>query len=162
MPYQPILATLGYVFSEDRNKVLMIRRDKNETDQHFGKYNGLGGKIEANEDVVSGMCREIHEEANITCKQLQLAGTISWPGFGKNGEDWFAFIFRILKWSGEPATENKEGSLHWVNCSDIANLNLWEGDKYFIPLVLNFSQQTFHGIMPYLNNQPVSWHVELI
>ena len=60
-------------------------------DQHLGKYNGLGGKLEADEDVASGMRREIMEEAGVECLALELRGTISWPGFGKQGEDWFGF-----------------------------------------------------------------------
>ncbi len=46
MPYTPILATLGYVMSPNGMEVLLIHRDRREGDQHLGKYNGLGGKIE--------------------------------------------------------------------------------------------------------------------
>ena len=80
----------------------------------FGKYNGLGGKLHADEDVVACMRREIREEAGIECESLRLAGTISWPGFGAGGEDWFGFIFRIDRFSGTPFTENAEGTLEWV------------------------------------------------
>ncbi len=81
MPYTPILATLGYVLSPDRKRVLMIHRNARGDDHHLGKYNGLGGKLETDEDVVAGMRREIHEEAGIDCTELSLRGTISWPGF---------------------------------------------------------------------------------
>ena len=37
---------------------------------------------ERNEDVVAGLRREVREEAGIECAEVQLAGTISWPGFG--------------------------------------------------------------------------------
>ncbi len=84
-PVQAIIATLGYVYSADRREILMIRRDARPDDVHFGKCNGLGGKLEAGEDVVSGMRREILEEAGLTCDALDLAGTISWPGFGRTG-----------------------------------------------------------------------------
>ncbi|WP_326562540.1 NUDIX domain-containing protein [Micromonospora sp. NBC_01796] len=99
---QAILATLGYVLSPDGSRVLMIRRDTRPDDLHFGYHNGLGGKLEPGEDVVAGMRREIREEAGIECEALELAGTISWPGFGRNGENWFGFLFRITRWSGTP------------------------------------------------------------
>src|SRR5690349_15003004 len=102
MPYTPILATLGYVLSPDGRRVLMIHRNVRDGDHHLGKYNGLGGKLEPNEDVVAGMCREIREEAGIECVELALRGTISWPGFGKGGEDWFGFLFRVNRFSGVP------------------------------------------------------------
>ena len=67
MTYTPIVATLGYVLSPDRSRVLMIHRNARPGDQHLGKYNGLGGKIERDEDVVACMRREIREEAGIEC-----------------------------------------------------------------------------------------------
>src|SRR3546814_10833134 len=88
MPYTPIVATLGYVLSPDGRQVLMLHRNARADDHHLGKYNGLGGKIEPDEDVLAGMRREIAEEAGIDCTALSLRGTISWPGFGKHGEDW--------------------------------------------------------------------------
>src|SRR5476651_600246 len=99
--FTPILATLGYVLSPDGKQVLLIERNRRPDDAHFGKFNGLGGKLEPHEDIVSGMKREIREEAGIECNSLRLRGTISWPGFGKNGEDWFGFIFLIDLWHGE-------------------------------------------------------------
>lgn len=160
MPYTPILATLGYVFSPDHAKVLMIHRNKRPDDPHFGKYNGLGGKLERNEDIVSGLRREIREEAGIECLDLDLAGTISWPGFGKNGEDWFGFIFRIDRFSGIPISSNREGDLKWVPTNQLMDLPLWEGDRYFLPLVIK--KRTFHGVMPYLNGRPESWSYQSI
>ncbi|MBK7145360.1 MAG: NUDIX domain-containing protein [Xanthomonadales bacterium] len=74
MPYTPILATLGYVLSPDRSRVLLVHRNARAHDAHFGKYNGLGGKLEADEDIVSGMRRELREEAGIECGELQLGG----------------------------------------------------------------------------------------
>lgn len=155
--YTPILATLGYVLSPDRRRVLLIHRDRRAGDTHFGKYNGLGGKLDTGEDVVSCMCREIREEAGIECETLVLRGTISWPGFGKKGEDWFGFIFRIDRWSGETRTENAEGTLAWVDVDRVSELPLWEGDRHFLPLVFGTDVRQFHGVMPYRDGRPVGW-----
>jgi 8-oxo-dGTP diphosphatase len=157
MPYTPILATLGYVFSPDGARVLLIHRNSRPDDAHFGKYNGLGGKLDPGEDIVAGMRREIREEASIECESLQLAGTISWPGFGKNGQDWFGFIFRIDQFSGTPKTANPEGTLEWIEVNRVLALPLWEGDRRFLPLVFESSETQFHGVMPYRDGRPVSW-----
>ena len=77
MPYTPIVATLGYVLSPDRSEVLMIHRNARPDDQHLGKYNGLGGKMEPGEDIAACMRREILEEAGITCESMQLRGTLN-------------------------------------------------------------------------------------
>lgn len=162
MPYTPILATLGYVLSPDGQQVLMVHRNARENDQHYGKYNGLGGKLESHEDVVSGMRRELLEEAGIEVTELTLRGTISWPGFGKNGEDWLGFIFLVRGWTGTPLTRNPEGTLEWVARETIMDLKLWPGDRYFLPLVFSADPRQFHGIMPYAGNQPQSWSYSLI
>lgn len=111
MPYTPILATLGFILSPDSKEVLLIHRNTRPDDPAFGKYNGLGGKLEPTEDIAAGMRREILEEAGLVVQQLTLRGTLSWPGFGKNGEDWFGFIFVITQWTGTPLQGSHEGSL---------------------------------------------------
>lgn len=160
--YQPILATLGYVLSQDRQSVLMIHRNKRPDDIHFGKYNGLGGRLEPDEDIVSGMRREIAEESGIIAEGMTLRGTISWPGFGKRGEDWFGFIFLIDSWHGEAHGGSHEGTLEWVPLPDVPRLPLWPGDHCFLPLVFDDDPRPFHGVMPYENGQMVSWRYERV
>lgn len=157
MPYTPILATLGYVFSPDRLRVLMIHRNARPDDAHFGKYNGLGGKLEPGEDVVAGLRREVREEAGIECDAVQLAGTISWPGFGTRGEDWFGFIFRVTAFTGTPPAASAEGALEWVAVERVPALPLWEGDRFFLPLVFDRAAPQFHGVMPYRDGKPLGW-----
>jgi 8-oxo-dGTP diphosphatase len=157
MPFTPILATLGYILSSDGREVLLIHRNRRPDDAHFGKYNGLGGKLEAHEDVVSGLRREIREESGLHCVSFQLRGTISWSGFGKHGEDWFGFIFLIDTWTGTPLEQSPEGSLSWVSVDKILTLPLWEGDHYFLPLVFDRKISQFHGVMPYAQGKPLSW-----
>jgi 8-oxo-dGTP diphosphatase len=162
MPYTPILATLGYVFSPDGAMVLMVHRDRRPNDAHFGKYNGLGGKLHADEDVVACLRREIREEAGIECAAFRLCGTISWPGFGQLGEDWFGFVFRIDRFTGVPLSDNTEGTLEWIEVGRVLELPLWEGDRHFLPLVFGASDRQFHGVMPYRDGRPVGWSYSLI
>jgi 8-oxo-dGTP diphosphatase len=161
MPYTPILATLGYVLSPDGQRVLMVHRNRRAGDAHLGKYNGLGGKLEPGEDVVAGMRREIREEGGLECAELVLRGTVSWPGFGPGGEDWFGFVFRVDRYSGEPHSDNPEGVLEWVEVARVLELPLWEGDRHFLPLVFQSGKQ-FHGVMPYRDGRPVSWSYSLV
>jgi 8-oxo-dGTP diphosphatase len=154
-----VVATLGYVLSPDGKRVLMIRRDARPDDLHFGRYNGLGGKLEPDEDLCAGMCREIREEAGVECRDPQFAGTVSFPGFGRHGEHWFVAIFRIADWSGSPLARNPEGTLVWVDVPDLlaGEVPLWEGDRWFLPLVFADRPRPFHGVMPYANGHPTGW-----
>ena len=157
MPYTPIIGTLGYVLSPDGTQVLMVHRNARPGDEHLGKYNGLGGKLEADEDVAAGMAREIHEEAGLIVTAMELRGTISWPGFGKNGEDWLGFVFLITAFEGEAPTRNVEGDLEWVPLDRLMDLPMWEGDRHFLPLVFDGDRRPFHGVMPYREGRMVSW-----
>ncbi|GGJ70625.1 NUDIX hydrolase [Deinococcus aquiradiocola] len=159
MPYTPIIGTLAYVLSEDRQHVLLIHRTARPGDEHLGKYNGLGGKLEADESVTDGIRRELMEEANLTAQHMTLRGTVSWPGFGKNGEDWLGFIFVVDAHTGTPPTRNEEGTLAWHPVQHLLNgdLPVWEGDRHFLPLVFDDDPRAFHGVMPYRDGRPVRW-----
>ena len=161
MPCTPILATLGFVMSPDGRRVLLVHRNRRPEDAHLGKYNGLGGKLERDEDVVACMRREIREESGLECDSLALRGTVFWPGFGKGGEDWFGFLFRIDRFSGTPWPENADGPLEWVEVDRVLDLPLWEGDRHFLPLVFG-DGPAFHGVMPYRDGSPVSWNFSLL
>lgn len=175
MPYTPILGTLGYVLSPEGTHVLMIHRVGREDDHAFGKYNGLGGKLEPGEDVASCMRREVREEAGIEVEAMRLRGTISWPGFGKHGEDWFGFVFLITAFSGTPFERTAEGRLEWVPLQRLldacspdptvrarAALPMWPGDVHFVPLVFSDDPRQFHAVMPYRDGQPVGWQVSWV
>ena len=157
MPYRPITSTLGFVLSSDRTKVLMVHRIHRESDEQLGKYNGLGGRLERDEDIASGMIREIREEAGIECTKMCLRGTVNWTGFGKSGEDWLGFIFLIEAFTGDPHAKNEEGPLEWVEISRLPELPMWEGDRHFLPLVFDGDPRPFHGFMPYANDRPQGW-----
>lgn len=169
-PYTPIVGTLVYVWDREAAAVLMVHRTARPDDEHRGKYNGLGGKLEADEDVVSGAYRELREEAGIEVTSMCLRGTVSWPGFGANGEDWLGFVFLADGWIGSPPAANAEGHLEWVPLARLlaacdadpevrasAELPMWEGDRHFLPLVFDDDRRPFHGVMPYAGGRPVGW-----
>ena len=155
--YTPIIGTLAYILSPDKTNVLLVHRHARPDDTHYTKYNGLGGKMHADEDVLTCLHREIREEAGIVCEELVLRGTINWTGFGKGCEDWLGFIFRIDRFTGTPVAENEEGTLVWHPVDRLDELPMWEGDRYFLPLVFDRDPRLFHGVMPYKQGRPVGW-----
>jgi len=98
MSFAPELTVLGYVTDPTRRRVLLVHRIARSSDEQLGKYNGLGGKVEPGEDVVAAMRRELMEEAALDATDLELRGTVSWPGF--NGRDVFGFVFLITGFTG--------------------------------------------------------------
>ena len=162
MPYSPILTTLAFVLSPDGERVLMCHRTARPDDEQIGKYNGLGGKVERDEDVVAGMRRELREEAGIEATSMRLRGTVSWPGFGQNGEDVLGLIFVVDAFSGDVPASNDEGTLTWERIDALDSLPMWEGDRHFLPLVFDESVGQFHAHLPYESGRPVGWSVSVL
>ena len=170
MVFSPIIGTLIYLLDRDSNSVLLINRDARPDDDHYGKFNGLGGKLEVDESVIAGALRELTEEAGVTATSLSLRGTISWSNFGPKREEWLGFVFLADAWEGELLSSNDEGSLVWVQLERLlqacdpnpglrasADLPMWEGDRHFIPLVFDNDERQFHGSMPYDGDKPLGW-----
>lgn len=71
---------LGFLFSEDRERVLLI--EKNQRTWQAGKVNGIGGKVELGESNEDAMRRECHEEIGLEVPWWHEFGHFS---FGKPG-----------------------------------------------------------------------------
>jgi 8-oxo-dGTP diphosphatase len=123
------LATLCYL--RRAGKTLMIYRNKKPNDMHMGKWNGLGGKLEPGETPEECAVREIFEESGLRVKKLVLRGFLTFPQFSKD-EDWYAFVYLITDFSGS-LINSPEGELRWIDNSKLLDLNLWEGDRIFLP-----------------------------
>ena len=138
--------------------MLLVHRSAPPGDAHLGKYNGLGGKLERDEDIVAGFQRELHEEAGIDATDLHLAGTISWPGFGKNGEDWFGFLFRVLAFTGIPLrTQRGRTARMGRNRPRDGACHCGMATDSFCRKSLISMLYRFHGVMPYRNGQALDW-----
>jgi 8-oxo-dGTP diphosphatase len=173
--FTPKVGTLGYVLDRSTGRVLMIRRNARPDDDHFGKMNGLGGKVEPDEGIVESLRRELAEEAQIELTDLRLRGTITWSNFGPNEEQWLGFVFLVEGWTGDIPASNDEGSLEWVPLERLlqacdpdpetragAELPMWDGDRHFVPLVFDDDPRVFHGTMPYDRDRPLAWTYERV
>ena len=61
-----MIYVVGFLFSDDRRWVTLIR--KNRPEWQAGKYNGVGGKVEVGEAVNDAMVREFFEETGVKTK----------------------------------------------------------------------------------------------
>ena len=148
------LATLCYV--QQQNLTLMMQRNANKDDIHFGKWNGLGGKLEQHESPEECVIREVKEESGLNIIQPKLAGILTFPKFAKH-EDWYAFVFTANNFNGNLEINSNEGTLEWIETDKILKLNLWEGDKIFLPWV--FKGDFFSAKFEYENNKLIKHSV---
>lgn len=149
------LATLCYVIDKKTNSTLMLHRVKKENDYHEGKWNGLGGKFEAGESPEECAIREIEEECGLKVKSVTMKGFITFPLFdGK--DDWYVFLFTSDEYEGK-LIDSPEGNLAWVENDKLTDLNLWDGDRLFLPWL--FQDKFFSAKFNYENGKYVSHEV---
>jgi 8-oxo-dGTP diphosphatase len=153
----PVLQTVVYVRSPDRTQVLLMHRNKEPDDVHFGKYLSLGGHVEPHEDVLTCARREVFEESGLTTSDLILRGTVLWTGFGSKRGDYLGFVFRADTFEGESHDGNEEGTLEWVPLSDLSSRPMWDSDHLWLPMVFDDVARPFFGVMPYDGEQMLSW-----
>lgn len=153
------LATLCYV--RHNGKTLMLHRIKKANDMHAGKWNGLGGKLLPGETPEQCAIREVQEESGLTLINPILRGIITFPGFNKvsapqragaqsETEDWYCFLFIGQAFTGE-LIDSAEGVLAWIDDAALLDLNLWEGDRIFIPWL--DTEAFFSGRFTYVDGQ---------
>lgn len=127
------LATLCYL--KRNGSTLMLHRIKKQNDMHEGKWNGLGGKLEAGETPEECVIREVEEESGLKITSPRLHGFITFPNFD-GVDDWYVFVFTAENFEGE-LTDSREGVLKWIPDGELFDLNLWEGDRTFIEWMLD-------------------------
>lgn len=125
------LTTLCYI--EQNDCYLMLHRTKKANDQSRGKWLGVGGKLEPDESPEECLEREVMEETGLTVLHYEFAGVITF--LSDIWETEYMFIYVVKSFSGELA-ECDEGDLHWIPKSEVMDLNLWEGDRVFLKLLL--------------------------
>lgn len=103
---------LGLIFSEDRQSVVLIR--KNKPDWQRGKLNGIGGKIEPSDSTpYDAMQRESKEECGVFAE---------WTEFCKmTGELFEIHVFKAFDQEAFVRAETQEAeTIVKVRCENIA------------------------------------------
>ncbi len=98
-----------------------------------GNWNGLGGKIEDGETPEECAHREAREEMHAGVRDLVKLGVIEF--YDVSGEDWKVHVFRGVP-DGEPE-ESEESRPKWFSVDSIPYDDMWEDDRYWLPLVVN-------------------------
>lgn len=123
-----ILTTVCYLKKD--GKTLLLHRTKKKNDINEGKWIGVGGKFEAGESPEDCVRREVYEETGYILDKINFVGFITFPQI-MHGEDEGMFLFTSEDFHGTLHPTCKEGILEWIDDQSIADLNLWEGDRYF-------------------------------
>ena len=132
------------------NQYLFMLRNKEKNDLNEGKWIGIGGHLEPGESKEEALIREVKEETGLTIKTYNYRGEIL---FINNDYQEIMYIFTSDDFSGE-LIECDEGELSWIDKDKILDLNLWEGDRYFLKPLLD-SNKGIKMTMRYKDKQLV-------
>lgn len=133
------LSTLCYI--EQDEKYLMLHRVKKKNDINQDKWIGVGGKFEHDESPEECVLREVKEETGLNLLEYRFRGIVTFLS-GK-GETEYMHLFTADAFEGE-MIECQEGNLEWVEKDKISSLNIWEGDKIFLKLLVE--RETFFSL----------------
>ena len=115
-------------------KILLLFRNKKEVDINKNKWIGVGGHIEDGETPPEAVVREVKEETNYNLVDFAKKAIIIF-NFGKEIE--IMHLFVSTKFTGKINPECDEGELAWFDVSQLDDIPMWDGDRLFLPLVLN-------------------------
>jgi 8-oxo-dGTP diphosphatase len=115
------------------NDILLLKRGEHKR-VYPGRYNGIGGHIERDEDPLSGMIREIQEETGLDVKNVRFRGVIHIDAGEATGI--LVFVFSAEA-SSRDFTGNDEGTLEWVSREAIDALPSVEDLPILIPLIFD-------------------------
>ena len=141
--------TVVYLKRDDN--YLLLYRNKKKKDINHAKLIGVGGRKEANETIDECAIRETKEETGFDIHSLKCAGEVL---FIDDDLYMMMYVYEVTDFSGSQI-DCDEGELRWIPIKDIYDYPMWEGDKAFLPKLINH-ESYFKMTLRYLHGELVS------
>ena len=125
---------LTLLFLRRGNEVLLAMKKRGFG---AGRWNGVGGKLEAGETVEQALIRETQEEIGVTPKVYDKVADLHFDELFK-GESTLmnVHVYVATEWEDEP-TESEEMKPQWFALDQIPYDDMWPDDPYWLPQVLD-------------------------
>lgn len=124
--------TILFLLKDDQILLAMKKRGFGE-----GRYNGVGGKVEAGETLEQAVVRECQEEIGVTPIDFSKVAEIIFDEQHKGVKERLqVHVYTSKSWDGEPI-ETEEMAPKWFKTSKIPYDQMWADDPYWLPQVLD-------------------------
>jgi 8-oxo-dGTP pyrophosphatase MutT (NUDIX family) len=108
--YRHSVSVAGIVI-DDQGRVLLIRRVDN------GEWEPPGGVVEDDEDLLTALVREVHEESGFTVRPGPLTGVYKNMALGL-----VALVFRCDVLGGVPTIGQETSEVRWTDTAELGRL----------------------------------------
>ena len=137
-------ATLCFLVNQEEQKILLGMKKRRFGE---GKYNGFGGKPNGDERIEETAVRELREEASVEVASESLFKVAELTFYFSQKPEWdqVVHVYLDYQWEGTPQ-ESEEMRPEWFRFAEIPYSQMWQDDKYWLPLLLQGKQVTgtFH------------------
>lgn len=125
------VCTLVFLRQDDQILLAMKKRGFGE-----GRWNGVGGKVDAGETIEQAMIRETQEEISVTPVDYEQVAYLDFT-IDADTKPWQqeVHVYMCTRWEGEP-TESEEMAPQWYSLNALPYNNMWQDDEIWLPQVL--------------------------
>jgi len=117
-----------------------------------GRWNGVGGKPQNNETVLSCAGREAQEEIGVKVGKLNKIGMIRFRFKFKKEFNQNVYFYICERWQDKP-TESEEMKPRWFKIDKIPYTKMWPDDKFWMPIALR--NKKFSGSILFGKNDEI-------
>ena len=130
--YKSIVRVL--VFLRNDSDVLLLKGASNKN-IWANLYNGVGGHVEVDEDILSAARRELLEESGLEVDNLELKAIVN---IDAGDQDLGILMFAFVGWTANRQTmASAEGALHWVPVHKLGEIDLVEDLFWLLPRIID-------------------------
>lgn len=128
-------ATLVFLVKKSENEIADICLAMKKRGFGENRWNGVGGKVIAEETIEEAARREAKEEINVLVNDLKKIAELSFYFSHNPAWDQMVHVYFSENWEGEPV-ESEEMNPKWFSLDEIPFENMWPDDIFWLPEVI--------------------------
>jgi len=131
--YQSSLGAVTLCLVVKEGRLLLARKMKKIG---AGLWNGVGGKVEIEEEPIHAMVREAQEELGITPTSYSAGAEIEFYFPSQPEWNMKCHVFLVTEWEGQPQATDEMATPTWFAYTDLPWSEMWASDYFWLPPVL--------------------------